>query len=317
MPEIRRMSILRLNGRRAVMAVLACLACVTAGILPACTDHEPAMARGDRFWAEEDYEKALAEYRLAASQSRGDVDALRRVAHGFARTGNLIRARESYDQLLERAPEYTDQAVFDYMEMARERMKRQDRYGMAEAVEAALALRPELSLPDLAEPLARYYADNAQPERALVYFERALAYADPEEDAPLLYEIGRAKERQGNCREAIGYFEAYVRRTPRGEMASSARFHWGRCAFHLGQEARNQGMLTQALEMQGTVVRLGMPENVQDQSWFEQGEILFALGRFDEALEAYQRVLDLNPTREGQLVERARRGIDRIRFRDE
>lgn len=289
-----------------------------AVLLGGCDDHEPAMARGDRLWAEADIDGALAEYRLAASQSGDDVEVLRRVAHGFARTGQAVRAREAYDQLLAQAPEYTDQAVFDYIDLARQRLERRDRYGMAEAVEAALVLRPELSVPDLAEPLARFYAENGEPERALVYFQRALYYASPEEAPPLLFAIGQAQVGQGNCREAMGYFEAYVRRAPRGSLVNSARFHWGQCAFERGRELvrTEEGNRREALELFTMVNDLGVPEHLQDESWFERGEILFTLGRYAEALEAYRKVLELNPARTGHLVDRALRGIERIRFRD-
>jgi hypothetical protein len=62
------------------------------------------------------------------------------------------------------------------------------------------------------------------------------------------------------------------------------------------------------------VLELGVPENVQDQAWFERGELLRELNRPQEALEAYHRVLELNPLRTGQLVERTQRRIDEIRF---
>jgi tetratricopeptide (TPR) repeat protein len=53
---------------------------------------------------------------------------------------------------------------------------------------------------------------------------------------------------------------------------------------------------------------------VQDQAWFLRGEIHFAIGDRDAALEAYHRVIELNPARTGQLVRRAQRRIDEIRF---
>jgi hypothetical protein len=46
----------------------------------------------------------------------------------------------------------------------------------------------------------------------------------------------------------------------------------------------------------------------------DRAETLYAIGRFDEALEAYRTVIDRSPTRTGPLVERAQRRIDDIRF---
>ena len=286
-------------------------ACALA--LVACRDGEDALARGDRLWADSAYTAALAEYRLALQQDRGEA-ALLRVAHGYAAAGQMEEAREAYAELLARDARHTDQAVFDYVRLARKAFQRGDRYGMAVAVEAALGLRPQIGLGDLAAPLARYYAENGEPARALPLYERALAEAAPDSAAEFFYEIGRIEEALGQCREAISSFSAYQRRRPQGARVGEARWHTGSCALALARQTHREGKLPEALEHLDLVLELGVPENVQDQAWFERGEILFALGRFDEALAAYRRVLDLTPTRTGQLVERAQRRIDQIRF---
>ncbi len=72
--------------------------------------------------------------------------------------------------------------------------------------------------------------------------------------------------------------------------------------------------MEEALAHYGRMIDLGEPENLLDRAWFERGEILYNAGRFDEALEAYRTVLERNPSRTGQLVERAQRRIDEIRF---
>ena len=285
-----------------------------AAVLAACGGGEDAVARGDRLWADSAYEAALAEYRLAMRQDPGNEAILLRVAHAHAVGGELERAREAYGRLLERDADHVDQAVFDYVRLARRALERRDRYGMAVAVEAALALRPQLALGELALPLARYYAENGAPARALPLYERALAEAAPDSAAGLLYEIGRIEEALGHCEAAISYFDAYRQRRPNGERVGEARWHTGSCALELARQAHMAGRLPEALKHLDTVLELGVPENVQDQAWFERGEILFAIGRFDEALAAFRRVLELNPARTGQLVERAQQRIDQIRF---
>ena len=62
------------------------------------------------------------------------------------------------------------------------------------------------------------------------------------------------------------------------------------------------------------MIALGVPQNLLDQAWFQMGEILLAQGKRDQALPAYQKVLDLNPARTGQLVQRAQQRIDQLRF---
>ena len=185
---------------------------------------------------------------------------------------------------------------------------------MAAALEAAFALRPHLRVPALEVPLGRYYREGGDPRRALEFYQRALATSPPGEASNLLYEIGLLNETLGRCDQAIGFFEAYVAREPRGQHVSEANWHLGQCAFELGREARQEGMLTRALGYLEIVLELEVPESIQDQAWFERGEVLFALGQYDEALTAYQHVLQLNPARTGQLVERAQRRIEQIRF---
>lgn len=283
--------------------------------LAACGgDGEPAVARGDRLWADSNYTAALAEYRLALEREAGNEQVLARVAHAYVMTGQFERGKEAYDRLIGRAPLYADQAVFDYVTIARRARDRSDRYGMAGAVEAALALRPGLPLEEMAIPLARYYASSGSPERAIAFYEQALAHAPADSIPALLFELGEVHEARGNCEDALGFFIAYRSRAPRGGRADQARWHTGTCSFALGRRDRQTGDLEAALRHLDTVVDLGVPRNIQDQAWFERGETLVELDRRDEALTSYRMVLELNRTRTGQLVERAQRRIDELRF---
>jgi tetratricopeptide (TPR) repeat protein len=279
-----------------------------------CGDTDTAIARGDRFWADSNYTAALAEYRLSLGQGREDDQVLARVAHAYFETGQLERAKEYYDQLTRQSPEYIDQAVFDYVTYARRAQDKSDRYGMAGGVEPALALRPGLPLDDLAGTLARYYASTGDPDRSLSFFERALSVAPTDSVPTLLYELAQVHESRGNCEEAIGFFNAYRNRAPQGERIGEARWHVGNCAFTLARKAHQGGHLGEALRQVDTVLEIGEPQNLLDQAWFERGEILLSLGRRDDALFAFIMVLELNRARTGQLVERAQRRIDELRF---
>jgi tetratricopeptide (TPR) repeat protein len=294
------------RGSLLLGALLAAAAC--AG------DTETALARGDRLWADSQYTEALAEYRLAAHQRGDDVGALARVAHAFARTGQFARTHEAYQDLLERAPEYADQALFDYVTLARQAGERGDRYGMASALEAALAIRPGLSVGELAAPLARFYSARGEPERALAFYERALSAAAPDSVPVLLYELAELHEGRGDCRAAMGYFRAYQERAPRAVQAEQAGRRIGGCAWTLAQEARTAGDTETALRYLDMVLDLGVPENLQDQAWFARGEILAGLGFRSAAGEAFNRVLELDRGRGGRLAEQAREWLDRLRF---
>ncbi|MEX2285195.1 MAG: tetratricopeptide repeat protein, partial [Gemmatimonadota bacterium] len=255
----------------------------------ACRSGETAVQRGDQFWADSNYTAALAEYRLAAGRGAGDEETMARVAHAYALTGQLERAREEYSNLLKRAPELVDQAVFDYLTLAKSAAARSDRFGLARAVEAALELRPGIDAGQWAPALARHYAVAGDADRALEYFERALAVVSDAAAPNLLFEVATLHERQGDCGEAMSYLRSYLARLPYGDSANDARFRIGSCAFELGKRARDQGNLEQALEHFGTVIDFGSPANLQDQAWFERGEALLAAGRRPEALEAFRR----------------------------
>lgn len=291
------------------------VACIGGALLPAgCRDAETALSRGDRLWADSNYVAALAEYRLSYERRGGSADVLARLAHTYAVTGQFERARENYDRLLAQSPEYVDQAIFDYLRLARHSQEQSDRYGMAGAVEAALALRPGLAIGDMAAPLARYYARAGDAEHAHVFYERALAHAPPDSMPTLLFDFAQFQESQGNCAEAMELFSAFRTREPRGERADQARWNIGNCAFTLARAARQDGAPERALGYLQTMLALGVPQNLVDQAWFERGEALLELGFRDEALDAYVRVLETLRPGSAALAERARERIDQLRF---
>lgn len=312
MAETRRQPPLPPQGPRRVPAPLFLLLLVVP--LAACGSSEDALARGDRLWADSSFPAALAEYRLALRRQEGNPAALLRVAHAYAVTGNLALARETYTQLLARDPRLTDQAVYDYLALARQAEARGDRYGTAAAVEAAAQLRPGLVPADMAPTLARYYAGAGDADRALAYFERAVAVVPPDSAAALLYEMAQLQEAESNCGDAITYYQAYRERAPAGPHVGEARWHVGNCEFELARRAQDAGQLDAALADYQAVIDLGVPQNLLDQAWFQVGEILVGQGRKDEALVAYQKVLELNPARTGQLVQKAQQRIDQLRF---
>lgn len=291
----------------------AAVALATALLLVSCGNAEDARARGDRLWADSNYTGALAEYRLSFER-RGDDSALARVAHAYAVTGQFEQAHERYTELLRRDSAFTDQAVFDYLTLARAAQERSDRYGMAGAVEAALALRPGLPVADMAAPLARYYARAGEADRAAQFYEHALGNAPPDSMPGLLFDFAAFQQAHDNCAEAIELFNAFRAREPRGERADEARWNVGECSFELARAARAAGNQELALAHLQVLLDLGVPQNLIDQAWFERGEALLELGRRDEALAAYARVLENVRGPGGQLAERARQRIDELRF---
>ena len=302
------------RARSIDVAYITLLFIAATALLSACGKTETTMARGDRLWADSNYAEALAEYRLSYRKKSSSDELLSRIAHGYAVIGELPRARQYYTELVKRSPSYTDQAVFDYLTLARKAHARSDRYGVAGAVEAAVALRPGLPVSDLATGLARYYSSTGNVGKSLEYYERALAAAPQDSVAPLLFEIATVHETRGECGEAMTMFSAFRAKTNDAEKGEQARWHMGSCAWDLARKAEQAGDTASALRHIGTVTDLGVPQSIMEQVWFERGEIMLAQGRRDEALYSYQRSLDANRTGTGQLADRAKRRIDEIRF---
>jgi tetratricopeptide (TPR) repeat protein len=306
------------GGMRTFATALLLLAPVT---LIGCQDNESAIGRGDRLWADSSFESAAAEYRLAVAQ-RGDQEALARLAHAYALNGRLVEARDAYDELLPMAPELANQAAYDFLLLTERALRRGDPLDVAAGVEATRLLRPEIQLLEAMRPVARLHRERGDLRRAVETYHRALTALPPDSAPNILYEIGLLHEELEECETAIDYFRAFREqaeaagerryRTPLTE----ARWHTGQCAFRLAQAAESAGRPAEALSHLDHMIGLGEPENLLDQAWFDRGELMFGLGRYAEALESFRKVLERNPARTGQLVERAQQRIDDIRFGD-
>ena len=312
-PAVARLSCAKRSTRHDAKSGSASTRCselpLCAALPAGCRSGETALQRGDRFWADSNYTAALAEYRLAERSAEKDPATIVRVAHAYVMTGQLERGREQYQKLIDISRKCADQAVFDYLWVASLAAARSDRFGLARAVESALELRPGIDVGEWAPALARYYAGAGDADKALEYFERALSVGSEASAPRLLLEVAALYERQGDCLEATGYLRSYLNRVPFGDSANEARFRIGSCAFEMGRRARDQAKHDVALEHFAAVIENGSPANLIDQAWFERGEALVALGRPNEALEAYRRVVELTRGRDTQTSIRARRRI--------
>ncbi len=271
-----------------------------------------ALERGDRAWARGDHEEALAEYRLA-ERVLDDPAAGLRVAHAYAALGRVDEAGEHYRRAVEGDPRMADQAAADLLRLAREAGERNDRYASAAAAEAAMTIQPNVGIGRLALPLARYYVSGGEFERALPFFQRAINTLPQDEAGQVLFEIGRAYERVGDCTRALTYLERFRRQASRRQRPE---VEWliGSCSFQLGQRMAREGRSTEGLRYIERTLALGEPQSVLAQAYFEKGEILAGMGDCREALEAFRRVLGQDASGSGPLISRAEQRIDELRF---
>ena len=280
-------------------------------VCASCESGEDALVRGDRYWADSNYTAALAEYRLAARQNRNDPDVGARVAHAYLMTGQFERGRREYEDLIKQTPAYTDQAIFDFIRLARISMARGDRYGTARAAEAALALRPGLDLDEMAIALARHYAAVGDVDRALEFYNRAIGRRSAG-GSKLLFELASLIEQNGKCVDALPYFRAFTNQSSSRDSTTEARWRMGTCGLERGRQAMAGGNAAGALELYDVTLEVGAPPHLLEQTWLERGEALLSLGRMEEARAAFERVLELSPGGQTQYSRRAEQRLQEM-----
>ena len=99
-----------------------------------------------------------------------------------------------------------DQALSDFVHLAREEAASGDRYGMASAVQTALEFRQGISLEDLVLPLAQHYSEVGEYGRALPFYQKALSALDPDSLPEVLFSAAVAYDEVGDCESAVIYY---------------------------------------------------------------------------------------------------------------
>lgn len=284
-------------------------------LLAGCTplgEEGSSISRGDQAFAKGDAEEALAEYRLALAQGGTDPSTYARVAHTFVTLGRVDEARDYYSQAVEGDSALADQAVADFVYLAREEDSLGDRFGMASAVQTALYFRPGISLEDLSLPLAQHYSDVGEYGRALPFFQEALSAVNSDTVPELLFETAIAYDEVGDCESAVVYYEDYRDRLPRWRR-SEVDWRLGNCSFQLARLRREKDD-DEALRHLETLLSIGEPKSLLAMGYYEKGEILGYRGECEAAIEAFQQVPVVDPSGTGPLVDRAEERVDQIRF---
>ena len=272
---------------------------------------EGAVRRGDQAFARGDLPEALAEYRLGLRQGNRSTELLIRAAHAYARSGRITDARDHYREAIEQDPEIADLAAADLLRVASAAVARNDGIAASAAVEAAMQLKPGVSLVGAALPLARHFARNGQFGQALPFFEKAVQ--ESRQEAAVIFEMALAYEELDDCERALFFFEQVRGQLPVARR-SEVDWHVGNCSAELAEEARERGDLEEALQMYQNTISLGEPRSRVAPAWFEIGEILSQRGECAAALRAFENVLREDQV-SGLLMDRARDRIDDIRFR--
>lgn len=281
--------------------------------LAGCGDDGPdtAVGRGDRLLAAGEVEAAIAEYKLALRQEGRQPEILLRLGHAYASEGDVEATLDHVRPLLASGEEVRFQVVAELSEAARVARERGSPDNMARAMEPVLELGLGLVPSDLQLPLARYYAELSDWNRALPLYVAVLESEDAPEEA--LLEIARAFQEVGGCREALGYFERFLANASRRDRAE-ANWEYGSCLYEVAIADRAQGRPGDAAVLLDRMIELGVPRNLLDRAHYNRGEIRMAFGNLTDAEADFLAVLELNPVRSGPLVRLAEERIREIRF---
>ncbi|MFH1762586.1 MAG: tetratricopeptide repeat protein [Gemmatimonadota bacterium] len=298
----------QIRGALAPLAVLLTL----AGCTP-LNEKGSSVIRGDQAFANGDLEEALAEYRLALSQGATDPGTYARVAHTYVQLKRIDEARENYRLAVAQDSSLADQALSDFVHLAREENRTGDRFGMASAVQTALEFRPGVSLEDLVLPLAQHYSDIGEYGRALPFYQKTLSAIDPDSLPRILFEAAVAYDEVGDCESAVIYYQDYQDRLPRWRR-SEVDWRLGNCSFDLAEARKAEGDDEEALRFLETLLRIGEPRRRLARAYFLKGEILGQRGECEAAVEAFEEVPVYDPAGNSALVDSAELRIDQIRF---
>ena len=254
---------------------------------------------------------AIAEYKLAIRQEGRTPEILLRLGHAYASEGDVDATLQYLRPLLAVGEEHELQIAAELSEAARVARDRGSPDNMARAMEPVLAMGLGRVPSDLLLPLARYYTDLSDWNRALPLYLAVLEGEDAPNAAVL--ETARAFQEVGGCREAIGYFERYLEDAARGSRAE-ANWEYGSCLYEVAEADRAQGRPADAVDRLDRMIELGVPRNLLDRAHYNRGEIRMAFGNLEGAETDFVAVLELNPVRSGPLVRLAEERIREIRF---
>ena len=83
--------------------------------------------------------------------------------------------------------------------------------------------------------------------------------------------------------------------------------------FALGHDLLNEGLLDSSQVFFEMIISMQEPKSLLDDAYFFVGEIYLKRNNLDKALEAYKKVLRLNPYEKGEVVRRAKERIKEIK----
>lgn len=89
-------------------------------------------------------------------------------------------------------------------------------------------------------------------------------------------------------------------------------YRFGDVSYKIATKKYETKDYSAALFYVNKTITAGLPESIQDDAYLLKGEIYFNEGLYKKSMEAFKKVLELNPYRQGQTVKTAQKYINEI-----
>jgi TolA-binding protein len=209
----------------------------------------------------------------------------------YAKLGDPLRAIEIYKELIEKFPK-TKVAEYSAYAMGDALFENKDYPGALEKYEDFLAKYPWTEL----KPYARYklgccHLHQKEYEKAIQYFLYTVKAEDPWLAAHSWYQLGVARMRLNRINQAVNAYNKVKTDYPDMRVAALAHIRHGQSYIKRGDTVGAQIAFKQVVTVYPTGNFAGLGDHLTGISFFIQG-------RYTEAIEHFQRVVERFPASE-------------------
>lgn len=271
--------------------------------------------RGDGYFRAERYPDAIAEYRVALRQEPINAGVLRKLGKMHLLRGDVESAQKVFSDLLAIDESFKQTVTMDYYQFAVRSLRIKDMPDMARSLELILELDSDYELGDFFYHLGDYYYSLSEYEKAIDLLTKTVSVStDSSILSEALYELGFSNEKIGDYEEGLINFQQLLSRYPDYHDSRVAEWHLGNCGFHMAEDGFAKSHYDDALRYLAIVIRTREPEVLQDRAWMMRGEIYYRRKQRQHALDAYNKVLELNPSRRDKIAVDAQQRIHELKF---
>ena len=244
---------------------------------------------GDQAYGEGRYAQALLEYQQVLAD---DPDARIWAKAGAAalRTGNLEVASDAYLRLAAEDPTRAEEAAEGLESVARAAERAGDAKRLQAAVVGMSAIAPDRSIGRYALELIR--RPGAEATDLVAVLPGAIAVApDPETVDSLLVVYGGALRETSGCAEALGAYQAGLRRTKLASLRSRAEEGVAACSLWMGLRSEALGEADNAALWFAAAIRIDSSTTVGRRALVGYGDARLRLGDTLGGALAFQTVV--------------------------